>query len=134
MERSSVAHLCLFFSIRSEKSPSINKQGIAVNGKNTLPRNVCVQEAAEHKKHHRSGQILHAVEAAEKTIVSAVRNEVDILFNDKDHPHVKNVSAICKKDTSRTSRRQQQQQQHQQIILSSDRNRFGWGLDQVTDF
>lgn len=98
--------------------------------KNASP-NDCVQLAEQ--KERQSDHILHAVEAAEKTIISAVRNEVDTLFNDKDHPQIRNASTSGMKDnTNRRSRRNRRLQP--QVANVSDRNRFGWGLDQSANF
>lgn len=76
------------------------------------------------QKELRSSHILHAVEAAEKKVIGAVRNEVDILFNDKDHPQVRHVST---RSTRTGGRRRKLQSRGTNI---TDRNRFGWGLDQ----
>lgn len=86
--------------------------------------NMCMQVIDQ--KEHRSSKVLHAVEVAEKTVINAVREEVDILFNDKDHSHVQNiVSNERSKSIGRRSRKRPQ---------VTDQNRFGWGLDQTTNF
>mmetsp|Transcript_6584 Transcript_6584/g.9833 ORF Transcript_6584/g.9833 Transcript_6584/m.9833 type:complete len:125 (-) Transcript_6584:212-586(-) len=38
-----------------------------------------------------SSTLLHSVEVAEKAFVDAVRDEVDILFHDRDHEHARSL-------------------------------------------
>ena len=88
----------------------------------------CAHES--HKKNnehelHVKESIIHAVEIAEKAVVHALRDEVDVLFNDHDHQSVRTVSMSGnnKKNLKEihTSNR-------------NDRNQFGWGLDQSIGF
>jgi hypothetical protein len=75
--------------------------------------------------------VIHAVEVAEKAVINALRDEVDTLFNDKDHPHVQTASlsspSVVKNSAGRRSK-------PHAAIATDDRNQFGWGLDQSIDF
>lgn len=87
-----------------------------------------VSECGDQKNDlHVKESLLHAVEAAEKAVIHAVRDEVDNLFHDNDHTDTRTVSRKTNYNRSRK----------QQPVCSSqncDRNRFGWGLDQSTGF
>lgn len=48
-------------------------------------------ELPDDEKHefHPIHSLIHGVEAAEKVLVDAIRDEVEVLFHDKDHEHTK---------------------------------------------
>lgn len=80
-----------------------------------------------------SSSILHSVEVAEKAFVDAVRDEVDVLFHDKDHEHhqtmekakeVKPVSTktVIKKHDGKT------EELDDLDMFTINHYPYGWGL------
>lgn len=87
------------------------------------------EDKTQHEPHMRES-ILHAVVNVEQAVVHAVRDEVDLLFNDSDHRTVSMVS-----NTSRSRNKRNSRSRKTAInTKDSDRNRFGWGLDQSSGF
>ena len=88
----------------------------------------CAHESNEkHNEHelHFKDSIINAVEIAEKAVVHALRDEVDVLFNDHDHHDVRTVSM---------SGNSKKYIKEVHTVNRNDRNQFGWGLDQSIGF
>jgi len=98
-----------------------------------------------HPRESRAAQVIHA---AEEAFVHALRDEVDTLFNDKDHPHhgaaqVQNVSTSTATSTSadivkttrfsRRNRRNLKTNNQKEVIQTTGgvSNRMGWGLEML---
>ena len=111
-------------SNRPRKSPCIDKQRMAVSDKISAPE-VCVQ-VSERKEHH-TALLSNVMEAAEKRVVEAVRDEVDIFFKDRDRPQIRHVSTDCQYGSKR-SRKQPQVTN----ISDGKKSSFGWGFDQLS--
>ncbi len=91
------------------------------------------------------GMVSHAIVTAEQAVVHALRDEVDVLFNDKDHMNIpssqeqaqtvsssSSLSSIISIGRSRRSIKKSNE--HSDVDhsphVSRSRNQFGWGLHQ----
>lgn len=87
------------------------------------------------KESYVKDRILCAVETAEHAVVDALRDEVDNLFND-NHVETRTVSIQSNSKSPRNSSRSRRKSA---MTLNIDTemkstNRFGWGLDQSSEF
>lgn len=77
-------------------------------------------------------RVSHAVEVAEEALVQAVRDEVDLLFVDKDHPHDKSaLQSVQNASNRRVTKRVIPASGKDKSIESSSSTHYpyGWGLD-----
>lgn len=90
----------------------------------------CSHDHHEPHERHMKDSLFHAVEAAEKAVVHALRDEVDVLFKDDDHKAILTAS----NSMSRKSIRKTTGRSDMTTAQNNDRNRFGWGLDQSMEY
>jgi hypothetical protein len=78
----------------------VNKVKLTVKGhteKSLYPFESKPHHATADGKLHKDHRILHSIEAAERAVIHAIENEVDVLFHENDHG--KNNSVVQAKTT-----------------------------------
>jgi hypothetical protein len=104
-----------------------------VRARNFKTQDLCAQ-GVEDGDSAKVGSVFHAVEVAEKAVVHALQDEVDNLFDDKNHAEIRTVSISSASIAQSSPRGKKQPPRTSKDTRNNDKNRFGWGLDRSSGF